>query len=76
MEKTLAKKSFPDWVKKLSAYDIYAPAEKDGVWTCEPAAALKEIGPGYPNTVQAPKKMEFAATGIPRSITGQASSFL
>ena len=57
MEKTLAKKSFPDWVKKLSAYDIHAPAEKDGVWTCEPAAALKEIGPGYPNTVQAPKKI-------------------
>ena len=65
MEKTLTKKSFPAWVKKLSAYEIYAPVEKGGVWNYEPAADLKEISPGYPNTVQAPKKIVLPQTGRP-----------
>ena len=59
MEKILPKKSFAPWVKKLQDCEIFAPVEKEGVWTIERVEGLKEIAPAYPNTVQAPKKIVF-----------------
>jgi sulfhydrogenase subunit beta (sulfur reductase) len=59
MEMILKKKSFASWVKKLGNWEVFAPLEKEGLWTCEPVADLKEIPAGYPNTVGAPKKIIF-----------------
>jgi len=35
MEKKLAKKDMPQWLKKLEAYRIYAPRKRDDVWNYE-----------------------------------------
>jgi len=35
MDKILAKKDFPHWLKKLESYRIYAPREKNDVWNYE-----------------------------------------
>jgi hypothetical protein len=59
MEMILKKKSFAPWVKKLSGWEVFAPLEKEGLWTYELAVDLKEIPPGYANTVGAPKKIIF-----------------
>ena len=55
----LKKKSFAPWVKKLSGWEVFAPLEKEGLWIYELAVDLKEIPPGYANTVGAPKKIIF-----------------
>lgn len=57
MEAILEKKSFPAWMKKLSAYDIFAPVQRDEAWVYEKVGDLKGLSPDYPNTVQAPKKI-------------------
>ena len=57
MEVILDKKKFPDWVKKLSAFDVYSPVQKDEAWVYEKADGFKGISPDYPNTAGAPKKI-------------------
>ena len=59
MKMILDRKSFGAWVKKLSAWEIYAPVEEKGVWNYAAVSDLKEVSPGYPNTVQGPKKLIF-----------------
>ena len=59
MEKVLLKKSFPQWVKTLSTYDIFAPVEKDKLWNYEIIKNPDQMKLEYPNTVLSPKKMIF-----------------
>ena len=35
MDKILAKKDFPQWLKKLKSYRIYAPRKQDDIWNYE-----------------------------------------
>ena len=57
MEKILQKKSFPKWVEKLDAYEIYAPVKKDNIWSYEIIHTPGDIELNYTNAVQAPKKI-------------------
>lgn len=57
MEKILQKKSFPKWVEKLDAYEIYSPVKKDNTWSYEIINTPGDIELDYPNAVQAPKKI-------------------
>ncbi len=59
MEKVLDKKSFPQWVKTLSTHKIFAPVEKDGLWSYEIIENPEQINLDYPNTVLSPKKIIF-----------------
>ena len=59
MEKVLAKKSFPQWVKTLSSYKILAPVERDQVWNYELIDNPEQINLDHPNTVLSPKKIIF-----------------
>lgn len=59
MEKVLAKKSFPQWVKTLSSYKIFAPVEKDKLWNYELIDNPEQINLDYPNTILSPKKIIF-----------------
>lgn len=59
MEKVLAKKSFPQWVKTLSSYKIFAPIEKEDLWSYELIEKPEQINLDYPNTVLSPKKIVF-----------------
>jgi len=59
MEKILSKKSFPQWVKKLSSYTIYAPVKKDDLWEYDVIDKPESIDFDYPNAVLSPKKIIF-----------------
>lgn len=59
MEKILKKKSFPQWVKELESYTIYAPVKKDHVWTYEIIDNPDDVGLDFPNTLLSPKKIIF-----------------
>jgi len=59
MEKILTKKSFPQWVKKLVSYKIYAPVEEDNHWSYEIIDNPENIDLDYPLTVLSPKKIIF-----------------
>jgi ferredoxin len=57
MEKILQKKSFPKWLEKLEAYEIYAPVKNDNSWSYEAINNPSDTDLDFPNTVQAPKKI-------------------
>ena len=59
MEKVLDKKSFPQWVKQLSSYTVYAPVQEDEVWNYEVITNPENIDLDFPNTVLSPKKIIF-----------------
>jgi sulfhydrogenase subunit beta (sulfur reductase) len=59
MEKVLDKKSFPQWVKKLSSYTVYAPVQEDEVWNYEVITHPEQVNLDFPNTVLSPKKIIF-----------------
>ncbi len=59
MEKVLAKKSFPQWVKTLSSYKIFAPVEKENLWNYELIENPEKVNLDYLNTVLSPKKIIF-----------------
>ncbi len=59
MEKVLAKKSFPQWVKTLSSYKIFAPVEKENLWDYELIENPEKVNLDYLNTVLSPKKIIF-----------------
>lgn len=59
MDKTLEKKSLTSWLKKLEAYDVYAPVLKDELYNYA-LISPKERDTfvlDFLNTVQAPKKL-------------------
>lgn len=58
MQKILKIKSFPKWVEDLANYQIYAPVEKNDLWSYEIVTA-NEITIDYPNTVLSPKQITF-----------------
>jgi len=43
MDKILAKKDFPEWLKKLKAYRVYAPRKQDDVWNYEPVSGPDHV---------------------------------
>lgn len=57
MDKILRKKSFPDWMKKLQPFDIYAPVLRDDIWDYELFDDPDEINLDFPFTIQSPKKV-------------------
>jgi sulfhydrogenase subunit beta (sulfur reductase) len=59
MEKTLLKRSFPQWVKKLSSYKILAPIRDGDFWNYEVIDDSNNIDLNYLNTVLSPKKIIF-----------------
>lgn len=61
MEKILTKKSFPQWVKKLKSYKVFAPVknDSDNHWNFEIIDDPKVIDSNYSNTVLSPKKIIF-----------------
>jgi ferredoxin len=63
MEKILTKQSFPQWVKKLKSYKVYAPVKNDGDdhWNYEIIDTNDPdvIDSNYSNTVLSPKKIIF-----------------
>jgi len=59
MEKVLLKKAFPQWVKKLESYIIYAPQKDGDFWNYEVIKNLEAIDLDYLNTVLSPKKIIF-----------------
>ena len=58
MQKILTKKSFPKWVANLAAFRIYAPVEKDDLWSYEIVTA-GGVTLDYTNTVLPPKEITF-----------------
>ena len=59
MEKILRKKSFPQWVKKLDDYDIYAPVKDGDIWNFALIEDPEDINLDYSITVLSPKKIIF-----------------
>jgi len=59
MEKVLSKKAFPQWVKKLESYTIYAPQKDGNLWNFEVIKNSEIIDLNYLNTVLSPKKIIF-----------------
>jgi len=59
MEKVLSKKTFPQWVKKLESYTIYAPQKDGDLWNYEVINNSEIIDLDYLNTVLSPKKIIF-----------------
>jgi len=59
MEKVLSKKAFPQWVKKLESYTIYAPQKDGDLWNFEVIKNSEIIYLDYLNTVLSPKKIIF-----------------
>jgi ferredoxin len=57
MEKILQKKSFPKWIEKLNANEIFAPVKKDNYWSYEVISSKDAMELDFPNTAQAPKKI-------------------
>lgn len=59
MEKILTKKSFPQWVKKLDSYRIFAPMKSGDIWSFEVIDNPESVDLDYPQTVLSPKKIIF-----------------
>ncbi|NOR53295.1 MAG: sulfite reductase [Candidatus Aminicenantes bacterium] len=59
MEKILTKKSFPQWVKKLSSYKIYAPVRDNDICNLEAIDNPESIDLDCSNTILSPKKIIF-----------------
>jgi ferredoxin len=59
MDKILLKKAFPQWVKKLQAYRIYAPSKDEDIWTYEVANTPENIDLEFLTTALSPKKIIF-----------------
>jgi hypothetical protein len=59
MEKVLSKKTFPQWVKKLESYTIYAPMKDGDFWNFEVIKNSEIIDLNYLTTVLSPKKIIF-----------------
>lgn len=59
MDKILLKKAFPQWVKKLQAYKIYAPLKDEDIWTYEAMNNPEEIDLEFQTTALSPKKIIF-----------------
>ena len=59
MEKILTKKSFPQWVEKLSSYKIYAPVRDNDVCDLGTIHNPKSIDLECAQTVLSPKKIIF-----------------
>ncbi len=59
MDKILLKKAFPQWVKKLQAYRIYAPSKEGDIWIYETVIAPEDVDLDFLTTAQAPKKIIF-----------------
>jgi len=59
MEKILQKKSFTQWVKKLTSYEIYTPVKKDDIWHYELINNSETIDLNFLTTVLSPKKIIF-----------------
>ncbi len=59
MEKVLSKKAFPQWVKKIESYTIYAPQKDGDLWNYEVFKNSEIIDLDYLNTVLSPKKIIF-----------------
>ena len=57
MEKTLAKKDFPKWLKKLNSYRIFAPVLKDNHWSYEAVEKEDTVSLDHMNTILSPKKI-------------------
>jgi ferredoxin len=59
MEKVLLNKAFPQWVKKLESYTIYAPQKDGDLWNFEVIKNSEIIDLDYLNTILSPKKIIF-----------------
>jgi sulfhydrogenase subunit beta (sulfur reductase) len=59
MDKILLKKAFPQWVKKLQAYRIYAPSKDGDIWTYEAVSTPEDIDLEFLTTALSPKKIIF-----------------
>lgn len=59
MEKILLKKAFPQWVKKLHSYRLYAPVKDGDVWTYEIVSNPEDIDLEFLATALSPKKIIF-----------------
>jgi len=59
MEKILTKKALPQWLKKLNAYQIYAPVKKENHWSYEVIDKPESIRLDHLNTIESPKKIIF-----------------
>jgi ferredoxin len=59
MEKILTKKTFSQWVKKLEAYEVYAPVLKDDICNYEVIQDPDSLNLEHLNTTLAPKRIIF-----------------
>ena len=59
MDKILLKKAFPQWVKKLQSYRLYAPKKDGDIWTYETVTTPEEIDLEFLTTALSPKKIIF-----------------
>ena len=59
MEKLLTKKSFPQWVRKLKSYKVFAPVKNENNWNYTVVDNPETIDLNYPNTTGSPKRMIF-----------------
>lgn len=50
MEKVILKKDFPEWMKSLKAYKIYAPCKTEDFWSYKIIEEPESIDLVYPNT--------------------------
>ncbi len=64
MEKMLNKKSFPRWVKKLDAYEVYAPSRDGDLWNYALIEKPEDLRLDHTNTVLSPKTIIFPQTEI------------
>jgi len=59
MEKILRKKDFPEWLKKLNGYSLYAPVKDGDLWNYELVSNPENINLNHSNTILSPKKIIF-----------------
>jgi sulfhydrogenase subunit beta (sulfur reductase) len=59
MDKILLKKAFPQWIKKLQAYRIYAPIKDEDIWTYETVNDPEDVDLEFLTTALSPKKIIF-----------------
>ena len=59
MKKLIFKKAFPQWVKSLSSYRIYAPVRRDELWEYDLVADPAAIDLAFPAASQSPKRIIF-----------------
>jgi len=59
MEKILEKKSLPQWLRKLSSYEIYAPTKEGDLWNFRLVVNPESVDLSHFQTVVSPKKIIF-----------------